>query len=117
MGKLSTHVLDTTQGKPGAGVRLELYALRAGVRELIKTDTTNHDGRCAAPLLEGEAMAVGQYELVFYAGDYFAAQGAKLAEPRFIDRVTIAFGIASTEQNYHVPLVVTPWSYSTYRGS
>ena len=116
MGKLSTHVLDTTQGKPGAGVRLELYALRDGERTLIKTDTTNHDGRCSAPLLEGDAMAVGHYELVFFAGDYFAAQGAALAEPRFIDRVTIAFGIASTEQNYHVPLVVTPWSYSTYRG-
>jgi 5-hydroxyisourate hydrolase len=117
MGKLSTHVLDTTQGKPGAGVRIELYAVGAAGRRLLTTATTNHDGRCSAPLLEGDALQVGQYELVFAAGDYFAAQGAALAEPRFIDRVTIAFGIADPAQNYHVPLVVTPWSYATYRGS
>jgi len=117
MGKLSTHVLDTTHGKPGAGVKLELYAVSGGARTLIKSDTTNQDGRCSAPLLEGEAMRAGQYELVFAAGDYFAAQGVELPEPRFIDRVTIAFGIAHAEQNYHVPLVVSPWAYSTYRGS
>ncbi len=117
MGKLSTHVLDTTQGKPGAGVRVELYAVDGDARTLVKADTTNADGRCGAPLLEGEAMQPGRYELVFGAGDYFAAQGVNLPEPRFIDRVTIAFGIAHADQNYHVPLVVTPWSYSTYRGS
>lgn len=117
MGKLSTHVLDTTQGKPGVGVKVELYAIGAAGRTLLKTETTNQDGRCSAPLLEGETMKPGQYELVFAAGDYFAAQGANLPEPRFIDRVVLAFGIANPEQNYHVPLVVTPWSYSTYRGS
>jgi 5-hydroxyisourate hydrolase len=117
MGKLSTHVLDTAQGKPGAGVRVELYAVDGGQRSLLKQDTTNHDGRCGAPLLEGEALRAGQYELVFAAGDYFAAQGVAMATPRFIDRVTIAFGVADPAQNYHVPLVVTPWSYSTYRGS
>lgn len=117
MGKLSTHVLDTTQGRPGAGVRIELYAVGAGGRTLLKTETTNQDGRCGAPLLEGDAMRPGQYELVFFAGDYFAAQGLSLPEPRFIDRLTIAFGIAHADQNYHVPLVMTPWSYSTYRGS
>jgi 5-hydroxyisourate hydrolase len=117
MGKLSTHVLDTTQGKPGAGVAVELYAVGPGGRTLIKRDTTNADGRCAAPLLEGAQMQPGQYELVFAAGDYFAAQGVDLPAPRFVDRVTIAFGIAHADQNYHVPLVVTPWSYSTYRGS
>jgi 5-hydroxyisourate hydrolase len=117
MGKLSTHVLDTTQGKPGAGVKVELYAVNDSGRTLIKTDTTNQDGRCASPLLEGEAMQPGQYELVFAAGDYFAGQGLSLPSPRFVDRVTIAFGIAHADQNYHVPLVVTPWSYSTYRGS
>jgi 5-hydroxyisourate hydrolase len=117
MGKLSTHVLDTAQGKPGAGVAVALYAVRDGARTLLKTDVTNQDGRCAAPLLEGEAMRPGCYELVFGAGDYFAAQGVALAQPRFIDQVTIAFGIAHADQNYHVPLVVTPWSYSTYRGS
>jgi 5-hydroxyisourate hydrolase len=117
MGKLSTHVLDTAQGKPGAGVRLELYALEGGQRRLLKSDTTNIDGRCTAPLLEGEALQAGHYELVFAAGDYFAAQGVAMPSPRFIDRVTIAFGVADASQNYHVPLVVTPWSYSTYRGS
>jgi 5-hydroxyisourate hydrolase len=118
MGKLSTHVLDTTQGKPGAGVRIALFALdNGGGRTLLKTDITNADGRCAAPLLEGDAMQPGKYELVFAAGDYFAAQGVALPEPRFVDQVTIAFGIANADQNYHVPLVVTPWSYSTYRGS
>lgn len=117
MGKLSTHVLDTTQGKPGAGVGVELYAVDTAGRTLVKTATTNQDGRCDAPLLEGSAMRPGRYELVFAAGDYFAAQGVELPEPRFVDRVTIAFGIAHADQNYHVPLVVTPWSYSTYRGS
>ncbi len=117
MGKLSTHVLDTTCGKPGAGVRVALYALAGGQRTLLKTVTTNADGRCDLPLLEGEAMLAGRYELVFGAGDYFAARGVALPEPRFIDEVAIAFGIADVTQNYHVPLVVTPWSYSTYRGS
>lgn len=117
MGKLSTHVLDTTQGKPGARVRLELYFIEDGQRTLLKTETTNLDGRCDAPLLSGEELKVGQYELVFAAGDYFADQGVTLPSPRFIDRVTIAFGVADASQNYHVPLVVTPWSYSTYRGS
>lgn len=117
MGKLSTHVLDTTQGKPGAGVKVALYSVADGERTLLKQETTNQDGRCDSPLLEGEALQPGQYELVFAAGDYFAAQGVNLPSPRFIDRVTIAFGIADASQNYHVPLVVTPWSYATYRGS
>jgi 5-hydroxyisourate hydrolase len=117
MGKLSTHVLDITHGKPGAGVRVALYALGAEGRTLLKNDVTNVDGRCSAPLLEGAALKAGKYELVFSAGDYFAAQGVPLPVPRFIDEVTIAFGIASEEENYHVPLVVSPWAYSTYRGS
>lgn len=117
MGKLSTHVLDTTQGKPGAGVAVELYGLDGASRALLASTVTNQDGRCDQPLLEGDAMRAGRYELVFGAGDYFAAQGVALPEPRFVDRVTIAFGIADPTQNYHVPLVVTPWSYSTYRGS
>jgi 5-hydroxyisourate hydrolase len=117
MGKLSTHVLDTAQGKPGAGVRVELYAVDGGQRTLLKQDATNNDGRCGAPLLENDDLKAGQYELVFAAGDYFAAQGVAMPSPRFIDRVTIAFGVADPAQNYHVPLVVTPWCYSTYRGS
>ncbi|MDB5790728.1 MAG: uraH [Massilia sp.] len=117
MGKLSTHVLDTAHGRPAAGVAIELYALDAGSRTLRAQARTNAEGRCDAPLLEGDALQAGRYELVFAAGDYFAAQGVALPDPRFVDRVTIAFGVADPGQNYHVPLVVTPWSYSTYRGS
>ena len=117
MGKLSTHVLDTAHGRPAAGVAIELYAVDTGSRTLLAHAMTNADGRCDAPLLEGSSLAAGRYELVFAAGDYFAAQGVALPEPRFVDRVTISFGVADPAQNYHVPLVVTPWSYSTYRGS
>lgn len=117
MGKLSTHVLDTAHGRPGAGVRLELYAAGADGRQLIKTAVTNQDGRCDAPLLEGTSLQAGQYELVFHAGDYFAQMGVALPSPCFLDRIVVAFGIADAGQNYHVPLVMTPWSYSTYRGS
>ena len=117
MGKLSTHVLDTANGRPAAGVHVALYALAGSGRTLLKEDVTNGDGRCGAPLLEGDTMRPGRYELVFGAGDYFAALGVELPSPRFIDQVTIAFGIADAGQNYHVPLVVSPWSYSTYRGS
>ena len=117
MGKLSTHVLDTAHGRPGAGVKLELYFIDSCGRTLLKSETTNHDGRCGAPLLEGHQLQAGQYELVFHAGDYFAAQGVDLPPPRFLDRITIAFGVPDPQQNYHVPLVMTPWSYSTYRGS
>jgi len=117
MGKLSTHVLDTAHGRPGAGVKVELYAIDSCGRTLLKSAYTNADGRCDGPLLEGEQLRAGQYELVFHAGDYFAAQGVELPSPRFLDRIVIAFGIFDASQNYHVPLVVTPWSYSTYRGS
>ncbi|MBC7501309.1 MAG: hydroxyisourate hydrolase [Herminiimonas sp.] len=117
MGKLSTHVLDTTRGQPGEGVAVELYAVEGQGRTLLKSVVTNCDGRCDAPLLQGDDMRAGQYELVFGAGDYFAKQGAILPTPRFVDRVVIAFGIADAAQNYHVPLVVSPWAYSTYRGS
>ncbi|SFU93061.1 hydroxyisourate hydrolase [Pseudoduganella namucuonensis] len=117
MGKLSTHVLDITQGKPGAGVHLKLYRVNGAEKVLVKTDTTNQDGRCDAPLLQGNEVKTGKYELVFGAGDYFAAQGVTMPEPRFIDEVVIAFGIADAGANYHVPIVVSPWAYSTYRGS
>lgn len=116
MGKLSTHVLDITVGKPGAGVSVALYAVDEAGKVLLKSDVTNADGRCA-PLLEGDTMKAGKYELVFNAGDYFAARGVELSSPRFVDQVTLAFGIADATQNYHVPLVVSPWAYSTYRGS
>jgi 5-hydroxyisourate hydrolase len=121
MGKLSTHVLDTAHGRPAAGVAIALYAIdgegQGETRTLLAQASTNADGRCDAPLLTGETMRAGRYELVFAAGDYFRSLGVALPEPPFVDRVTIAFGIADPGQNYHVPLVVTPWSYSTYRGS
>lgn len=117
MGKLTTHVLDTAQGCPGAGIRVELYAICPNERTLLKSTTTNDDGRCGEPLLEGPALQPGHYELVFHAGDYYAARGVDLPSPRFLDRITLAFGIADPTQHYHVPLVMTPWSYSTYRGS
>ncbi|PUA17012.1 hydroxyisourate hydrolase [Glaciimonas sp. PCH181] len=117
MGKLSTHVLDITQGKPGVGVKISLHRVNANGKTLLKNVVTNADGRCDVPLLQGEEMQAGQYELVFSAGDYFAAQGVVVPAPRFVDEVILAFGIADAGQNYHVPLVVSPWSYSTYRGS
>lgn len=125
MGKLTTHVLDTAHGQPGAGIELALYRVAAssantmttGTRVLVKSTRTNQDGRCDAPLLEGEALAPGVYELDFAVGDYFAARGVSLPTPRFLDVVTLRFGISAAEQHYHVPLLVSPWSYSTYRGS
>jgi len=117
MGKLSTHVLDTMHGKPAEGVAMRLYAVQGDTRKLLKQAVTNSDGRCDAPLLEGGNLEAGVYELVFEAGDYFAGQGVTLPEPRFVDQVVLRFGIARPNENYHVPLVVTPWTYSTYRGS
>ena len=118
MGKLTTHVLDTAHGRPGAGIKIELFALSDGERRgLIAAAVTNADGRCDAPLAEGGAFVAGEYELVFHAGDYFAAAGVALPEPRFIDRVVLRFGVADATAHYHVPLLVSPWAYSTYRGS
>jgi 5-hydroxyisourate hydrolase len=116
MGRLTTHVLDLSHGRPGQGLRLELYAL-TGSRQLLKTLTTNADGRCDQPLLEGEAMRAGVYELVFHAGEYFRKLGGALPEPPFVDQVVLRFGVADGNAHYHVPLLVSPWSYSTYRGS
>jgi 5-hydroxyisourate hydrolase len=111
--KLSTHVLDLTSGRPAAGMKVELW--RQGAKaELLKTVTTNPDGRTDAPLLDGLAMAAGNYELVFAVRDYFAAR--KIECP-FLDRVPIRFSISDASAGYHVPLLVTPWAYSTYRGS
>lgn len=117
MGKLTTHVLDTAHGCPAAGVSIRLYRLDDTTRTLLDTRVTNADGRCDAPLLEGTALEAGTYELEFAAGDYFAARGLVLPSPRFVDRVPIRFGIADASQHYHVPLLVSPFSFSTYRGS
>lgn len=117
MGKLSTHVLDTALGAPAKGVRIDLYRVGQDGRELIGQTATNHDGRCDAPLLAADALEKGVYELVFHAGDYFAARGVRLDEPRFVDQIALRFGVAHPDENYHVPLLVTPWTWSTYRGS
>ncbi len=116
MGRLTTHVLDTARGVPGAGVAVELY--RTGeARELVVRTQTNTDGRCDGPLLEGDAFVRGTYELTFHIGAYFAATELALADPPFIDEVTLRFGVADPEAHYHVPLLASPWSYTTYRGS
>jgi 5-hydroxyisourate hydrolase len=117
MAKLSTHVLDVVNGCPAAGVSLVLYRVTAAGREKVIAAVTNADGRTDAPLLSGDSIATGVYEIDFEAGDYFRARGIKLPEPAFVDRVTLRFGIAEGRGNYHVPLLASPWSYSTYRGS
>lgn len=116
MGKLTTHVLDTANGAPGEGIAITLYRVDGERREILRTQT-NYDGRCDRPLLEGEALVAGTYELLFAAGDYFRARGQQLPEPLFVDEVVLRFGIADPAAHYHVPLLVSPWSYSTYRGS
>ena len=116
MGRLTTHVLDTAQGRPGAGIKIELYRLGA-TRERLTSVATNSDGRCDRPLLEGEGFGAGAYELVFHVGDYFAGAGIQVPDPPFLDEVVIRFGIARPSDHYHVPLLISPYGYSTYRGS
>jgi len=108
MSSLTTHVLDTMRGRPAAGMTIELWSLADP--KLLKTVRTNSDGRVEAPLLSGDDMTAGTYELVFFVGDYFR-------ERKFLDRVPVRFTISDPKAKYHVPLLVTPWSYSTYRGS
>jgi len=115
MGKLTTHVLDTAHGTPAAGVSVRLYALDGG-RTLCAEAVTNADGRTDSALLEGAAMQSGQYELEYDVGDYFRARGHESGEPPFLGTVVIRVGLDADER-FHVPLLVSPWSYSTYRGS
>ena len=121
MGRLTTHVLDTAAGLPAAGVRIDLHRVgTSGVsagRTPLSSAVTNADGRCDAPMLEGAAISAGIYELVFHAGPYFAGRGETLPSPPFLDEVVIRFGIADPAQHYHVPLLISPYAYSTYRGS
>ena len=117
MAKLSTHVLDTLHGRPAAGVRIELHSHGANGTTQIANARTNADGRTDRPLLEGDAVRRGRYRLVFHIGDYYRAAGVRLPEPAFVDVVTVDFGIAEDGGSYHVPLVCTPFAYSTYRGS
>ncbi|MDY0871074.1 hydroxyisourate hydrolase [Dongia rigui] len=116
MGRLTTHVLDTAHGVPGGGMRVILWRV-AGSRQQMADVTTNADGRCDRPLLDGATFVAGTYELDFHAGDYFAARGIALPQPRFLDVVTLRFGVSDPAQHYHVPLLVSPFAYSTYRGS
>ena len=117
MGSLTTHVLDTANGRPGARMRVRLYRKRGSDYELVTEISTNADGRCDTPLLEGRAFTTGRYRLVFAAGPYFVAQGLQLPEPMFVDDVAVDFGVADAGTHYHVPLLVSPYSFATYRGS
>jgi 5-hydroxyisourate hydrolase len=110
---LTTHMLDTTSGKPAAGVRIDFAALEGDGSRLIKTVHTNADGRNDQPLLGADTMAVGRYQLVFYVAEYFSKLGIPLPNPPFLDKVAVQFGISDTTQHYHVPLLASPWSYTT----
>ena len=116
MAKLSTHVLDTMHGQPAEGVELELYSL-SPKHKLIKKLTTNADGRTDELLLSEDEMEIGQYEIVFHTQAYFKSKNVKLNDPTFLDDVPIRFSITNKDDNYHVPLLLSPWSYSTYKGS
>lgn len=117
-GRLSTHVLDTQAGRPAAGVTIELLELSAnGEQRMIARATTNRDGRTDEPLIGGRPLPIGRYELRFHVADYFAGMGARQDEPPFLDVVPVRFAVAEAEGHYHVPLLLTPWSYCTYRGS
>ncbi len=123
MGKLTTHILDVSAGKPATQVRIDLYKVEksgSGAEQTatkLRSVTTNSDGRCDEPLLSGADFVAGQYALEFHIGDYFDALGLSLPAPKFIDIVAVSFGVADGGVNYHVPLLVSPYGYSTYRGS
>ena len=115
-GRLTTHVLDTASGRPAQGVTIELWRL-GGEPRLLKTVATNADGRCDSPLLAGADLVAGRYELRFHVADYFRRAGVALSDPPFLDVVPIAFGLADANAHYHVPLLIAPYAFSTYRGS
>jgi 5-hydroxyisourate hydrolase len=116
LGRLTTHVLDTALGRPAAGLAITLFR-DGSSREMAARAVTNGDGRCDGPLLDGDALTVGTYELVFEAGAYLERTGISLPEPKFFDQIVIRFGIADPAAHYHVPLLLSPFGYSTYRGS
>jgi 5-hydroxyisourate hydrolase len=113
----STHVLDTMNGCPAAGMAVALYSTHGDQATLVKSLTLNHDGRTDAPLFDNNSLKTGTYRLTFDVAAYFKARGVQLPEPNFLNKVSIDFGVAHTDQHYHVPLLVSPWSYGTYRGS
>ena len=116
-GRLTTHVLDTARGKPAAGVKITLFRVSGMSHKKIAETVTNSDGRTEAPMLEGRAFSTGSYELVFSVGRYLRTTGQNTGEVLFLDEVPIRFGVPDASQHYHVPLLVSPWSYATYRGS
>lgn len=117
MGYLTTHVLDTSTGQPAAGVRIELCRDQDGVQLHLLEAITNSDGRCDEPILNEEAFSPGIYELHFHVGDYFRGKGMALDAPAFLDVVPIRFGLSVQDEHYHVPLLISPYGYSTYKGS
>jgi 5-hydroxyisourate hydrolase len=117
MGRLTTHVLDASQGRPGSGIQVKLYRVAGERLELLLQTVTNDDGRCDQPLLEGPSYVSGVYQLHFEAGAYFRAQRVPLASQPFLDEVVLRFGVDAQQAHYHVPLLLSPYSYSTYRGS
>ncbi|SIQ28945.1 5-hydroxyisourate hydrolase [Rhizobium sp. RU20A] len=116
-GRLTTHVLDAARGTPAEGLCIDLYRIDGTARTLVKTVTTNADGRVDGPVLAGDELTAGVYELLFHAGDYLRGAGTSLPEPAFLDEIPLRFGIADAGAHYHVPLLLSPYSYSTYRGS
>ncbi len=117
MGRITTHVLDTANGRPAAGMKIEFSVLEGAAWKTLSSAQTNADGRTDAPLLEGSALVKGQYRLVFDVAAYYRALGVTLPDSPFLDRVPVHFGISEPSQNFHVPLICSPWAYSTYRGS
>ncbi|MEZ8760138.1 hydroxyisourate hydrolase [Vibrio splendidus] len=117
MGRLTTHVLDTTHGLPGAEIKVELYKVNEDSTEKLATVITNSDGRTDVPILAGNDFRPGKYQLVFYVADYYKSKGVELDGVPFLDDVVIRFGLDDPEAHYHVPLLVSPYSFSTYRGS
>ena len=117
MTRLTTHVLDVSAGIPATGMRIELQTMTSSGSRVLADVLTNSDGRCPRPLLEGGDFRAGRYSLVFHVSEYFKARGVALPDPPFLDRVVVEFGISDATSHYHVPLLVSPWSYSTYRGS
>ncbi|MFJ2980842.1 MULTISPECIES: hydroxyisourate hydrolase [unclassified Pseudomonas] len=117
MGRLTTHVLDAAHGCPGSAIKVELYRVEGQQLELVNTALTNSDGRVDAPLLQGDDYRTGVYQLQFSAGAYYRARGVQLPDTAFLDVVVLRFGIDEKQDHYHVPLLISPYSYSTYRGS